>query len=156
VSAGTADTALLEHASIAALCFLTATYSTTITVQIEEMSAAGVPIDASRVAAITKAYLSDNAPELLEENGGHFKIGETWCLGVLHEMNYSKRRCTTQSAKLPADWELKGERLEHQVSYARYNSPLLVEQCYTSNALYYYTAIQCCHELLAELVCRTV
>jgi hypothetical protein len=86
--------------------------------QIEEMAEAGVPIDSSRVAAITKAYLTDNAPELLEENGGTFRIGETWCLGVLHEMGYSKRRCTTQSAKLPPDWELKGERLEHQVSYA--------------------------------------
>jgi hypothetical protein len=91
-----------------------------LALQIEEMAAAeaGVPIDSSRVAAITKAYLTDNAPELLEENGGTFRIGETWCLGVLHEMGYSKRRCTTQSAKLPPDWELKGERLEHQVSYA--------------------------------------
>lgn len=75
-----------------------------------------VPMDAGRVAAIARAYLLENQlSDLLEENGGNFKVGETWCLGILKEMDYSRRKCTTQAAKLPADWEIKGKRLTLQV-----------------------------------------
>lgn len=74
-----------------------------------------IPIDAAQVAIIAKHYLVEvGAGELLEDNGGVFKAGSTWCSELLHELGLTRRKCTTQASKLPEDWEKKGERLTMQ------------------------------------------
>ena len=52
---------------------------------------------------------------ILSKNGGRFNAGDTWCQEVLHELGFSKRRCTTAASKLPADWEHQGAKVTHQV-----------------------------------------
>jgi hypothetical protein len=43
-----------------------------------------MPLDAGRVACITKTYLAAcNMQHFLIENGGQFKVGGMWCLGIL-------------------------------------------------------------------------
>lgn len=84
--------------------------------QIASMMDKHVPVDAKRVSIVTKDYLEKvGAGELLEENGGTFTAAETWCLTLLHEAGLARRKCTTQAAKLPSDWEEKGQRLQLQV-----------------------------------------
>ena len=73
--------------------------------QVGELLSHNVTIDARRVACVTRAYV-DGRPELkdvLVANGGVFKAGETWCLGLLEEMGLSRRKCTTPASKLPAN-----------------------------------------------------
>lgn len=76
------------------------------------MSDKHVPLDASTVHAVALAYLQDKAPEVLDTG---FKAGETWCQGILHDLNLVRRKCTTAAAKLPKDIELRKERLSCQV-----------------------------------------
>jgi hypothetical protein len=64
-----------------------------------------MPLDAGRVACMTKTYLeARNMQHFLVENGGQFEVSGTWCLDILRE-DYSRRKCTTQAAKLPHAWE---------------------------------------------------
>lgn len=57
----------------------------------------------------------DGARHILKKNGGSFGAEDSWCQKVLHDLGYSKRRCTIQASKLPADWEHQGSKVTHQV-----------------------------------------
>ena len=84
--------------------------------QLKEMGAQDCALDTRRVAIVAKQYLRDHgAGHLLEENGGPFKAGATWCQGLLKSEGLAKRKCTTQAAKLPDDWEMQSKRLTGQV-----------------------------------------
>jgi hypothetical protein len=76
------------------------------------MSDKKLPLDAATVHSVVMAYLRDAAPEIVDKG---FTAGETWCQQLLLELNLVRRKCTTQAAKLAADWQLKGEKLTCQV-----------------------------------------
>jgi hypothetical protein len=76
------------------------------------MSQKNLPLDAATVHVVALAYLKENAPEVIMAG---FKACETWCQQLLLDLNLVRRKCTTQAAKLPADIQLKKERLSCQV-----------------------------------------
>ena len=85
--------------------------------QVSALRDKGIAIDASLVGVVAKDYLQDHgARDLVLEHGGLVKAGSTWCLTLLKEMGLSRRKCTTQAAKLPEDWEETGRRLTAQVN----------------------------------------
>jgi hypothetical protein len=81
--------------------------------QIQAMSDENLPLAAATVHSVAMAYLKKHAPQVIDTG---FKAGETWCQELLLELNLVRRKCTTQAAKLPADWELKKEKLSCQAS----------------------------------------
>jgi hypothetical protein len=78
--------------------------------QVLAMSQKGVPMDA--VHAVALAHIKQHAPAI-QDTG--FKACDTWCQKVLFELNLVRRKVTTAAAKLPADWELRKQRLACQV-----------------------------------------
>jgi hypothetical protein len=50
--------------------------------KVQEMMRYDMPLDAGRVACITTLE-ARNMQHLLVYNGGQFKLGGTWCLGIL-------------------------------------------------------------------------
>jgi hypothetical protein len=76
------------------------------------MSDKKLPPDAANVHGVPAGQQRNAAPEIVDK---WFTAGETWCQQLLLELNLVRRKCTTQAAKLPADWELKGEKLICQV-----------------------------------------
>lgn len=74
------------------------------------------PMDANIVSDVAVAVLRHlGHSQLLHENGGKFKAGKSWCNTLLEECDLTRRKCTTQSSKLPENWRSLGHRLMLQV-----------------------------------------
>ena len=73
-------------------------------------------VTAATVATAAIAYLQEQElTNLIYGQGGRFKASKTWCNELLAEMNLTRRKCTTQASKLPADVDDKKRRLDLQV-----------------------------------------
>jgi hypothetical protein len=85
-------------------------------VQVQQMVADKQPMDANVVSDVAVATMKHfGRPELLQENGGRFKAGKSWCNTLLEECHLKRRKCTTQAQKLPENWRALGHRLMLQV-----------------------------------------
>jgi LmbE family N-acetylglucosaminyl deacetylase len=84
-----------------------------------------VNTDHKTVSSIAKAVIQAEGREDIFAAG--FRAGKSWCNTLLREMNLRHRRVTTESAKLPADWEEQAERLAMQ---ARHSKQLLPRHCF--------------------------
>ena len=74
-------------------------------------------ISANVVSDLARTIIDDDkdSRHILKKNGRQFSAGDSWCQEVLHELGFSKRRCTTAASKLPTDWEHQGAKVTHQV-----------------------------------------
>ena len=64
-------------------------------------------------AVITKPGQGD----VLEENGGSFKIGKTWICQLCQKLELSMRKSTTAAYKLPSDFEKRAHDFMLRLSY---------------------------------------
>lgn len=84
--------------------------------EVQSMIEQSLAVTAETVATAAISYMeNNNLSHLLHSRGGRFKAGKSWCNELLNDMELPRRKCTTQASKLPADWEIKGRRLELQV-----------------------------------------
>jgi hypothetical protein len=98
--------------------------------QIKSMVDNNLAVDHSVVKSAAIAYLTIHAQHVLPEGGGNFKAGRSWCNELLLEMGLTYRKCTTQSSKVPDDWEHKGTKLGLQARpYHKWAAAKRVQEC---------------------------
>ena len=74
------------------------------------------PMDANVVSDVAVAVIKSlDMGHLLQENGGKFRAGKSWCNTLLEECKLTRRKCTTQAQKVPENWRNLGHRLMLQV-----------------------------------------
>ena len=88
--------------------------------QVRQRQEAHQVLSANVVASIARTIIEadETCRHILKKNGVPFTTGESWCQGILHDLGYSKRRCTSACSKLPEDWQTQGLKLTYQVPYA--------------------------------------
>ena len=64
-----------------------------------------VLIDACRVAYVFHAYVNERLElkDMLNASGGVFEAGQTWCLGILEKIDFSRRNCSIPASQA-AGW----------------------------------------------------
>jgi hypothetical protein len=83
-------------------------------IQVQNRLDANLPIDSNVCSTIALSVIEEVGMGVMLERGV-FKACKSWCNKLLAEMLLKTRRVTTDAAKLPADWEKKGEKLALQV-----------------------------------------
>jgi hypothetical protein len=77
-----------------------------------------MPLDAGRVACITKTYLeARNIQHFLVEHDGQLEVGGAWCLGILREKDYSCLNIELIARHRLPSFHRPGKRLTAQVCH---------------------------------------
>ncbi|KAG2431624.1 hypothetical protein HYH02_013317 [Chlamydomonas schloesseri] len=85
---------------------------------IKEQRAEGVELTTPILRPLFTTVLEEcGAAHLLVENGGTFKMSDTWIKDFCLEHGYSMRRATTAAQKLPDDWEAQGDLFTMNIAY---------------------------------------
>jgi hypothetical protein len=80
---------------------------------------AGQPLYARSIRNLIIHFIQKRAPYLLvQESSTSFKISLSWVRAFArNELNWSFRKVTTTTSKLPKDWELQGLRMTQRIAY---------------------------------------
>ena len=92
--------------------------------QVQSALDSGTAIDHHTVQAITEAVIRTAKRDYIIDVL-RFSACKSWCNNLLRSMNLRMRRVTTDGAKLPSDWEERGQRLGLQVRFHHFFSYFL-------------------------------
>lgn len=92
--------------------------------QVQSALESGTPVDHHTVQAITEAVIRTAGRDYIIDEL-KFAASKTWCNTLLRSMNLRMRSVTTDGAKLPSDWEKRGERLGLQVRFHHFKKHVL-------------------------------
>ena len=77
------------------------------------------PLYARSIRNLIFHFIQKRAPDLfVQENSTSFKVSLSWVRAFArNELNWSFRKYTTATSKLPKDWELQGLSMAQRIAY---------------------------------------
>ena len=86
-------------------------------------------VNSTILRPLVKGIITANTQkEILVENGGKFQVSTTWINTMCREMNLTVRRPTSNSNKLPSDWEVQLDLVVMRLALMAIQHPRLCPQ----------------------------